>query len=53
LQEGDLIVEVAGRPIADFDALTEALEAQDQAAVDIRVLRGTEEHQLSVTFPQG
>jgi serine protease Do len=52
LQEGDLIVEVAGRGVADFDALTDAMEAQDAATIEIRVLRGTDERLLSVTFEQ-
>ncbi len=52
LQEGDLIVEVGGSPVADFDALTDAMESQPDGAVDIRVLRGTDERHLSVTLGQ-
>ena len=50
LQEGDLIVEVGGSPVADFDALTDAMESQPAGAVDVRVLRGTEERHLSVNL---
>jgi S1-C subfamily serine protease len=53
LQEGDLIVEVGGSPVADFDALSDAMEAHPDGAVDIKVLRGTEERQVSVDLSQG
>jgi S1-C subfamily serine protease len=53
LQEGDLIVEVGGSSVADFDALSDAMEAHPDGAVDIKVLRGTEERQVSVDLSQG
>jgi serine protease Do len=52
LQEGDLIVEVAGRAVGDFDALTEAIESAEAGTLELRVLRGTDERKLSVTFEQ-
>ena len=52
MQEGDLITEVGGRSVGDFDALSEALEADSSATVNIRILRGTEEQTLSVSFPK-
>jgi serine protease Do len=52
LQEGDLILEVGGTPVADFDALTDAMESQSDGGVDIRVLRGTDERHLSVNLGQ-
>jgi serine protease Do len=52
LQEGDLIVEVGGTPVGDFDALTDAMESQPDGSVDIRVLRGTDERHLSVNLGQ-
>jgi S1-C subfamily serine protease len=53
IHEGDLIVEVAGRTVTDFDALAEAVESQDSDAVKVRVIRGAEERELSVTFKEG
>jgi serine protease Do len=52
LQEGDLIVEAAGRAVGDFDALTEAIESAEAGTLELRVLRGTDERKLSVTFEQ-
>ncbi|MEA2509734.1 MAG: hypothetical protein QOG21_1816 [Actinomycetota bacterium] len=52
IQEGDLIVEVGGDPVGDFDALTDAMESQPAGAVTIRILRGTEERQVSVNLGQ-
>ena len=49
LQEGDLIVEAGGRPIADVDDLQEALaNAGVGTAVELRVLRGAEERSVTV-----
>jgi S1-C subfamily serine protease len=48
MQEGDLIVAVGGTPVADFDALSDAMESQPAGAVTIRILRGTEEREVSV-----
>ncbi len=47
IQEGDLIVEVAGRPIDDADALVDALEAAP-TPFEVKVVRGTEERTISV-----
>ncbi len=47
IQEGDLIVEVAGRSIADADALVEALEAAP-TPFEVKVVRGLEERTVSV-----
>ncbi|MEA2507212.1 MAG: hypothetical protein QOH48_1830 [Actinomycetota bacterium] len=52
LQEGDLIVEVAGGAINDFDALTDAIESARTGALELRVLRGTDERMLSVTLEE-
>jgi serine protease Do len=52
MQEGDLIVEVGGSPVPDFDALTDAMESQPAGAVMVRILRGTEERQVSVNLGQ-
>ena len=47
IQEGDLIVEAAGKPVTDADALFEAL-ASAKATYEVRVVRGTEERTVSV-----
>jgi S1-C subfamily serine protease len=47
LQEGDLIVEVAGKAVRDVDDLQEAV-AGSSGAIKLRVLRGTEERSVSV-----
>lgn len=51
IQEGDLIVEVAGQPADDVDALHDILAATEPP-FDIRVVRGTEERTLSVGGPE-
>lgn len=48
--EGDLIVQVAGRPVADADALLEAIAAQP-APYEARIVRGAEELTLTVGGP--
>jgi serine protease Do len=53
VKEGDLIVEVGGRAVTDFDGLSDALEAQGSGPVEVRILRGSEERTLSVSFDQG
>jgi len=47
IQTGDLIVEAAGRTIADADALFEALAAAP-SPFEVKVVRGTEERTVSV-----
>jgi serine protease Do len=47
IEPGDLIVEAAGRPIADADALFEALAAAT-GPFEVKVVRGTEERSVSV-----
>jgi len=47
IQEGDLIVEVAGRAIDDADALVEALEAAP-TPFEVKVVRGLDERTVSV-----
>jgi serine protease Do len=44
---GDLIVEAAGRPITDADDLADAL-ATAGPTFDVRIVRGADEHQLTV-----
>jgi S1-C subfamily serine protease len=50
IQEGDLIVEVAGRQVTDFDTLAEAVESQQAGKVSVRILRGADERELTVSF---
>jgi serine protease Do len=45
--EGDLIVEVAGRPVEDADDLVEALAAAGDT-FEVKIVRGTEERTVSV-----
>ena len=47
IQQGDLIVEVAGKPITDPDDLVEALAAAS-TPFEIKIVRGTEERTVSV-----
>jgi serine protease Do len=47
LQEGDLIIEAAGKAVRDVDDLQEAI-AGASGAIKLRVLRGTEERSASV-----
>jgi serine protease Do len=47
IEAGDLIVEAAGRAVADADALFEALAAAPDA-FEVKVVRGTEERTVSV-----
>ncbi len=51
LERGDLIVAAGGRPIDDVDALYEALDgARAQNAMDLTIVRGTDERTVQVTF---
>ncbi|MFL5755033.1 MAG: S1C family serine protease [Chloroflexota bacterium] len=47
IQEGDLLVEVAGKPVTDADALQEVL-GQTEPPFEVRIVRGTEERTVSV-----
>jgi serine protease Do len=47
IRDGDLIVEVAGRPVSEVDDLQEAL-ASGQMPFDVKVVRGTDERTVSV-----
>ncbi len=51
LGRGDLIVGAAGAEVSSLDALYEALDqAAERGALDLTVLRGSEEHAVSVDF---
>jgi serine protease Do len=48
---GDLIVSIAGRDVDGIDALHRALdEASGNGGLSLTVVRGTDEHELEVTF---
>jgi serine protease Do len=47
IQQGDLIVEAAGKPVTDADALFETLSAA-KLPFQVKVVRGTEERTVSV-----
>jgi serine protease Do len=47
IREGDLIVEAAGRPVADADELFEALGAAGDT-YEVKIVRGTEERTIAV-----
>lgn len=52
LAEGDLLVAIDGRPVADLDDLHDALDqAAGAASVTITVVRGSEERDVVVAFP--
>jgi serine protease Do len=50
LAKGDLIVAAAGRPTANPDDLFDALTAAQGDAIELTVVRGTDERTLQVTF---
>jgi serine protease Do len=50
LASGDLIVAAAGRPISGPDDLFDALAAARGGTLELRVVRGTDERTLQVTF---
>ena len=47
IAEGDLIVEVAGRPVADADALVEAVAAAT-VPYEVRIVRGNDERTVTI-----
>jgi S1-C subfamily serine protease len=48
VKQGDLLVEVAGRPVDTIDRLHEAIAGWDgMSSLELKVLRGAEEHTLS------
>jgi S1-C subfamily serine protease len=50
IREGDLIVAVAGRPIADVDELHEALGGG--FPIELGIVRGTDEQAVTVNAPE-
>jgi serine protease Do len=50
LASGDLIVAAAGRPVSAPDDLFDALAAARGGTLELRVVRGTDERTLQVTF---
>jgi serine protease Do len=51
LEEGDLLTEAAGRPLADADQLYEALDATGgNGSLQLKVLRGSEERSVAVSL---
>jgi serine protease Do len=50
LASGDLIVAAAGRPVSTPDDLFDALAAARGGSLELRVVRGTDERTLQVTF---
>ncbi|MGH2704770.1 MAG: S1C family serine protease [Actinomycetota bacterium] len=53
VKQGDLLVEVAGRPVDSIDRLHEAIASWDgTSSLELKVLRGAEEHTLSTGAEQ-
>jgi serine protease Do len=50
LARGDLITAAAGRPVTSIDDLFDALQAASGSAVELTILRGTDERAVTVTF---
>jgi serine protease Do len=48
LAQGDLIVEIAGRPVTDADALVEAITAAGSGPYLVKLVRGIEERTVTV-----
>ena len=47
IREGDLLIEAAGRPLADGDALA-AILAEAGMPIELKIVRGDEERAVSV-----
>jgi len=52
LAQGDLIVAAAGRPARTIDDLFEALQAARGGAVELKVVRGTDERTIQVVLSE-
>jgi len=51
LQEGDLLIEAAGRPIVEPDDVYDALgTVQSDANLSLRIVRGADERTVEVRF---
>ena len=51
LERGDLLALAAGRPLDSVDALYDVLdEVQRERPLELTIVRGTEERELSVAF---
>jgi len=50
LAQGDLIVAAAGQPVRTPDDLFDALRAAQGAAIELRIVRGTDERAIQVTL---
>jgi serine protease Do len=50
VREGDLVVEAGGTAINDVDDLHEVLDRWRDDTLDLLVVRGTDEHRLTITF---
>ena len=53
LAQGDLIVAAAGQPVRSADDLFDALRAAQGGTIELKLLRGTDERTLQVTFGGG
>ncbi len=52
LARGDLIVAAAGEPVTSIDNLFDALQAARGSAVELTIVRGTDERAVTVTFAE-
>lgn len=52
IQAGDLVVEAGGRAVTSVDDLWAAVDATD-GSLEVRIVRGTEERSVSVSFTAG
>jgi len=50
LAQGDLIVAAAGQPVRGADDLFDALQAAQGGTIELKLVRGTDERTLQVTF---
>jgi serine protease Do len=50
IREGDLIIEAAGQPIAAVDELHAVLDGSTEPSIGLVVVRGTDEHALTIAF---
>jgi serine protease Do len=50
VREGDLLVDAGGTPITDVDDLHPVLDRWRDDTLAVRIVRGTDEHEITITF---
>jgi S1-C subfamily serine protease len=50
VRDGDLLVEAGGQALSSVDDLHDVLDRWTEATVELRIVRGTDEQIITVTF---